>query len=78
MKLTIETDTANRMSIGVYDESGAGSGYRLAGRKFDGTGTPVVVATLNQRDADEIRACLDQVFPAAVPQSQVSEPVVPE
>ena len=62
-KVIIETDTANRMSMSVVDETDTGMGFCLAGRSFDGTGSPVVVATIDQRGADEIRAMLDRVFP---------------
>ena len=62
-RVSIETDSADRMSINVYDEDDSGHGYRLTGRKFDGTGSRVVVANLSRRDANEIRQHLDIVFP---------------
>jgi hypothetical protein len=39
------------------------SGYRLAGPKFNGSGSVVLSHTLTQRDADEIRRMLDREFP---------------
>ena len=66
-RVAVETDTANRMSINAYEANDSGHGYRLAGRKYDGTGSRVVVADLSQRDADEIRKYLDLVFPITAP-----------
>jgi hypothetical protein len=40
-----------------------GSGYRLAGPKFNGSGSVVLSYALTQRDADEIRRMLDRAFP---------------
>ena len=54
-----------QMSINQLDSEGAGHGYRLAGPKFNGSGETLLSRELDQRDADEIRAYLDQVFPQA-------------
>jgi len=54
-----------QLSISQRDEAGAGHGYRLAGPKFNGSGTTVLSRTLDERDASEIRKYLDAVFPAA-------------
>jgi hypothetical protein len=52
-----------QLSINKLDENGTGGGYRLAGPKFNGSSKPLLETELDQRDADEIRAYLDAVFP---------------
>lgn len=48
------------------DENGRGTGYRLAGPKHYNLGvTELLSHELDERDAAEIRAYLDAVFPAA-------------
>lgn len=67
-KVTIEVSRDGwtgrlQLSINETDESGAGTGYRLAGPKFNGSGETLLTATLDERDAAEIRSHLDRVFP---------------
>lgn len=64
-RLVIETDTKGRMGILLEHPDGSADGYRLAGRKYDGTGSPVVRAILDQHAADSIRRYLDEAFPLA-------------
>jgi hypothetical protein len=52
-----------QLSINKVDEEGRGGGYRLAGPKFNGSSKLLLQTALDQRDADEIRAHLDAVFP---------------
>lgn len=52
-----------QLSISQLDDEGRGHGYRLAGPKFNGSGEALLKRELDQRDADEIRAYLDAVFP---------------
>jgi hypothetical protein len=52
-----------QLSINKVDENGVGGGYRLAGPKFNGSSKLLLQTELDQRDADEIRAYLDAVFP---------------
>lgn len=52
-----------QLSLNVLDEQDRGHGYRLMGPKYLGNSKPVTTKTLSQRDADEIRAILDEVFP---------------
>jgi hypothetical protein len=67
-RITLEVDRDGwtngiQLSINRLNEEGVGSGYRLAGPKFNGSGKTLLTRTLDQRDADEIRTCLDAVFP---------------
>ncbi len=48
-----------QVSIGFKDSGG----YRLTGPKFTGQSTLLRSHELDQRDADQIRAYLDQAFP---------------
>ena len=48
-------------------EDASGSGFRLAGPKFNGSGKPLLRTKLTQRDADEIRRYLDRAFPLPNP-----------
>lgn len=52
-----------QLSINQLDSDDCGHGYRLAGPKFNGSGETLLSRTLDQRDADEIRAYLDRVLP---------------
>ena len=52
-----------QMSISQLDENGAGDGYRIAGPKFNGSSESLLRRELDERDAAEIRAYLDAVFP---------------
>ncbi len=59
-----------QVQIARTDENGNGTGYRLAGPKHYNAGvTELLTHELDERDAAEIRAYLDAVFPnpAAVP-----------
>lgn len=67
-RLTIEVHrdgVSGKLQVGIHrtDENGAGHGYRLAGPKFSGTGETLLSATLDERDAEEIRRYLDVAFP---------------
>lgn len=71
-KATITLDAANsdrqfpayQLSINVGTET-SGHGYRLMGPKYAGRSRNLRTAELSQRDADEIRAILDEAFPGA-------------
>ncbi|MFA6159457.1 MAG: hypothetical protein WC763_07565 [Candidatus Paceibacterota bacterium] len=52
------------IQLSIADESG--SGYRIAGPKFNGSSTPIIDHQLTQRDANEIRRYLDRVFPKEI------------
>lgn len=52
-----------QLSINQRDEKGLGSGYRLAGPKFNGSGETLLTRTLTEEDAKEIRTYLDAMFP---------------
>lgn len=49
------------IQLSICDESG--SGFRIHGPKFNGSGKNLVDHKLTQRDADEIRRYLDRAFP---------------
>lgn len=69
-KATITLDAANsdrqfpvyQLSINAGTES-SGHGYRLMGPKYAGRSRNLRTEELSQRDADKIRAILDEVFP---------------
>lgn len=48
-----------QIDIGKIHEDGSGSGYRLAGPKFNGSGSRVASVKLGRREIDEIRKYLD-------------------
>lgn len=52
-----------QINIAQLGEDDKGWGYRLAGPKFNGSSTTLLKTELDQRDADEIRKYLDDVFP---------------
>lgn len=52
-----------QLSINQWDADGGGHGYRIAGPKYNGTGRSLVRHRLDARDATEIRAYLDKMFP---------------
>ena len=52
-----------QLSINCVSDNGWGHGYRIAGPKFNGSGSVLLSAKLTERDAGEIRAYLDRVFP---------------
>ncbi|MFD7922485.1 hypothetical protein ACFV3R_25075 [Streptomyces sp. NPDC059740] len=54
---------AYQLSINVMTSETNGHGYRLMGPKYSGRSRNLRTITLTQRDADEIRAVLDEVFP---------------
>jgi hypothetical protein len=72
-KATITLDAANsdrqfpayQLSINVGTET-SGHGYRLMGPKYVGRSRNLRTVNLSQRDADEIRAILDEAFPTEV------------
>ena len=63
-----------QLSISKHDEDGTGTGYRLAGPKFNGSSEPVLSKILDRDDAEEIRRYLDAVFPVAANSSTPQEP----
>jgi hypothetical protein len=77
-KATITLDAANsdrsfpvyQLSINAMTGESNGHGYRLLGPKYVGRSRNLQTVELTQRDADEIRAILDEVFP----QQTQSEP----
>lgn len=50
-----------QLSINDVDESGSGSGYRIAGPKFNGTSTTLLSAPISRHDAKQIIAYLEAV-----------------
>lgn len=52
-----------QLNISQIREDGTGHGYRIAGPKFNGSQSVLLAAELTERDAGEIRAYLDAVFP---------------
>ncbi|WP_042174646.1 hypothetical protein [Streptomyces sp. NBRC 110035] len=69
--VTITLDAANsdrqypsyQISINAMESETNGHGYRLMGSKYMGRSRNLRTVELTQRDADEIRAVLDEVFP---------------
>ncbi|MFF1574824.1 hypothetical protein ACFVWR_18955 [Leifsonia sp. NPDC058292] len=70
-RATITLDTANadrqypayQLSINAMWDEHSGHGYRLMGPKYIGRSKNLRTVELKQRDADEIRGVLDEVFP---------------
>ena len=68
---TITLDSANsdrqfpayQLSINAMRSKDNGHGYRLMGPKYAGRSRNLRTIELKQRDADEIRGILDEVFP---------------
>ncbi|WP_329203834.1 hypothetical protein [Streptomyces sp. NBC_01435] len=56
-----------QLNIANLDENDRGMGFRLAGPKYNGSSTNLLRTELDERDAAEIRAMLDAVFPASTP-----------
>ncbi|MFI0822272.1 hypothetical protein ACH4TX_42135 [Streptomyces sp. NPDC021098] len=52
-----------QLGISQLDENGTGTGYRLAGPKYNGSQKRLLKHTLDERDAEEIRGYLRAVFP---------------
>jgi len=83
-KVTITLDTANndkqfpayQLSINV-DEGGRGHGFRLMGPKYVGRSRNLRTVELSRRDADKIRAILDEVFPPEEKPSESYPPALP-
>jgi hypothetical protein len=73
-KATITLDQANRdrefpayqLSLNVVESENRGHGFRLMGPKYVGQSRNLRTVELSQRDADKIRAILDEVFPTEV------------
>ena len=71
VKETITLDAANsdrkfpayQLSINALSGDTSGHGYRLMGPKYVGRSRNLRTIELSQRDADEIRAILDEAFP---------------
>lgn len=57
---------AYQLSINAMDGETSGHGYRLLGPKYVGRSKNLRTVELSQRDADEIRSILDEVFPTEV------------
>jgi hypothetical protein len=70
-RLTLTLDTANgdpkfpvyQLSINVMADPNNGHGFRLMGPKYVGRSRNLRTVELDQRDADEICAILNEVFP---------------
>jgi len=52
-----------QLNIAQLDETNTGTGYRLAGPKYNGSSKNLLRCELDARDANEVRKCLDAVFP---------------
>ncbi|MFJ1995281.1 hypothetical protein [Streptomyces asiaticus] len=52
-----------QLQIASLDENGHGSGYRLAGPKYNGSGKRLLEEELSARDVTEIRKFLDKAYP---------------
>lgn len=71
VKVTITLDAANsdrqfpayQLSINAMRSETSGHGFRLLGPKYVGRSRNLRTVELSQRDADEIRAILDEAFP---------------
>jgi hypothetical protein len=64
-----------QLNIAHLDENGTGSGYRLAGPKYNGSSENLLRRELDERDVREIRAFLDAVFPAAPAEALYETPL---
>ena len=51
-----------QISIGELDENGAGSGYRIAGPKFNGSSNVVKHVELTENDARKIMPFLEKLL----------------
>ena len=65
-RLTLDVDRCGRtgglqVSINVKDGD-RGHGYRLAGPKYLGQSTPVLSVALSERDAEQVRGLIAEVF----------------
>lgn len=87
-KATITLDSANsdqrypayQLSINAMRGEHNGHGYRLMGPKYLGRSRNLRTVELSQRDANEIRAILDEVFgpqaPAVAPEPSTAQPTL--
>ncbi|MGW1121093.1 hypothetical protein ACWD5B_28950 [Streptomyces tanashiensis] len=77
--ITLDSATSDRefpvyqLSLNAVDDDGRGHGYRLMGPKYIGRSRNLRTAELDERDANEIRGLLDEVFPVAPPTLTVEE-----
>ncbi|MFJ2676339.1 hypothetical protein [Streptomyces sp. NPDC087525] len=66
IEITVDRDGwTNGLQINIVrvDDNATGWGYRLAGPKYNGSSKNLIRRELDERDAKEIRAMLDKVFP---------------
>jgi hypothetical protein len=59
ISLDQRADGGLQVSIGHVNADGNGTGYRIAGPKYDGTGRTIYHHVLTDRDKEEIRSYLD-------------------
>jgi hypothetical protein len=72
VKLTLSIDKhgpQHQASLNVKYDDDTGHGYRLLGPKYIGDSRLVKEAELSERDAQEIRKLLDEVYPPAKTQA---------
>jgi hypothetical protein len=62
-KLYIDIDVS-RAGYQLSISTEAGSGYRLAGPKYDGSSKSIMRHALSERDVVELRQMLDKAYPA--------------
>lgn len=62
-----------QINIATVDENGSGTGYRLAGPKYNGSSQLLLRHELTERDAAEIRAQLDAVFPLPAADTEAAQ-----
>ena len=59
------------LQLAIEDTNG--SGFRIAGPKFNGSGKPLQKHKISERDAKEIRSYLDRAFPPNNPVRNAGE-----
>ncbi|MGW6948998.1 hypothetical protein ACWGHD_18990 [Streptomyces xanthophaeus] len=77
-RLTLTLDDASRdrqypayqLSLNVMGDEQSGHGYRLLGPKYLGRSRNLRTVELSRRDADEIRALLNEVYPRGEGESE--------
>jgi hypothetical protein len=52
-----------QLNIAQLDQDGCGTGYRIAGPKYNGSSENLLRCEVDERDAREIRKYLDAAFP---------------